>query len=91
MPWVRDASLLISLHQMANRTFDLTVHMQEHCTDCSTFRLHRLVSISYRREVIGISRNRGLRTMVFSTILAFVRSVAVHSMNTFLVFSVMAE
>lgn len=30
-------------------------------------------------------------TIVFRTILAFVKSVDVHSMNTFLVFNVMAE
>lgn len=30
-------------------------------------------------------------TIVFKTILAFVKSVAVHSMNTFFVFKVMAE
>jgi len=30
-------------------------------------------------------------TIVFNTILAFVRSVAVHSMKTFLVFRVIAE
>jgi hypothetical protein len=32
-----------------------------------------------------------VHTIVFKTMLAFVRSVAVHSINTFLVFRVMAE
>lgn len=49
----------------------------------------------WRREEIGLNRERHNElqfcTIVFKTIFAFVRSVAVHSINMFFVSSVMAE
>lgn len=52
-------------------------------------------STQWRREEIGLNRETHkelqFSTIVFKTIFAFVRSVAVHSINTFFVSRVMAE